>query len=155
ETNKDAADYSDLANFTRIVSAPASGGTAGQPAISDAAYPAALATVLDIDEFYKFIATDALIGNQEGGLQSGRADDVSIYRGLVDTRFRFIPHDMDDVFDIGSGIGDPITRSIFSYDLEVQQGHTGVVGLTRLFNHPALVPRYYAALLDAMNTWFN
>ncbi len=155
QTNQAQADYSDVANLTRIISAPETGGTAGQPAISNAAYPAAVATVLDVDQFYRYIATDALIGNQEGGLQSGRADDFSLYRGVVDTRFRFVPHDMDDVFDIGAGAGDPITRSLFSYDEQVQQGNTGVVGLRRMFNHPAMVPRYYAAVLDAMNSWFN
>ena len=155
QTNQDIADYSDLVNLTRIISAPETGGTAGQPAITNADYPAALATVLDVDQVYRFIATDALIGNQEGGLQSGRADDFSMYRGVVDTRFRFVPHDMDDVFNIGAGAGDPITRSLFSYDELVQQGNTGVVGLRRMFNHPALVPKYYAAVLDAMNTWFN
>ena len=155
ETNKEEADFSDMVNFTRIISAPATGGTAGQPAISDAAYPAAVATVLDVDAFYRFIATDALIGNQEGGLQSGRADDVSMYRGVADPRFRFVAHDMDDVFGIGAGAGDGSTRSIFSYDEQVQQGNTGVVGLRRMFNHPALLPRYYAALMEGLDTWFN
>ncbi|MFN0125811.1 MAG: lamin tail domain-containing protein [Verrucomicrobiales bacterium] len=155
ETNKVEDDYSDLMQLTRVVSAPTSGGTAEQPALSDDAYPAAVAAVLDLDHFFTYIATDALLGNQEGGLQSGRADDVSIYRGVVDPRFRFVPHDLDDVFDIGAGVGNPVTRSIFSYDESEQQGNTGVVGLRRLFNHPALVPKYYAALLDALDRWFN
>lgn len=155
ETNKDANDYSDLANLTRIVSADPTVSNPGQPAISDANYPAQVATVLDVDQFYRFLATDALIGNQEGGLQSARADDVSIYRGVVDPRFRFVPHDMDDVFDIGAGVGDPVTRSIFSYDEFTQQGNTGLRGLRRMFSHPALLPKYYAALLDSMDTWFN
>ncbi len=155
ETNKDANDYTDLANLTRVLSAPATGGTALQPAISDAAYPAAVSAVLDVDQFYRYIATDALVGNQEGGLQSGRADDTSLYRGIVDQRFRFVPHDLDDVFDIGTGAGNPITRSIFSYDEQVQQGNTGVVGLRRMFNHPALLPKYYTAVLEGINTWFN
>jgi hypothetical protein len=155
ETNKSANDYSDLIAFTRVVSAPAAGGNAEQPAIADDAYPAAVAAVLDLDQFYKYIATDALVGNQEGGLQSGRADDTSLYRGVADPRFRFVPHDLDDVFDIGTGAGSPITRSIFSYDESVQQGNTGLVGLRRLFNHPALVPKYYAALLEGMDQWFN
>jgi hypothetical protein len=154
ETNQDANDYSDLAKLTKIVSAPVTGGTADQPAISNAEYPGAVAAVLDLEEFYRFIAVDALIGNQEGGLQSGRADDVSLYRGVKDERFRFIPHDMDDVFDIGVGAGNPITRSIFAYDGGATPG-TGVLGLARLFNHPALVPRYYAAVLDGVNRWFN
>ncbi len=151
ETNKDADDYSDLINLAKVISAPATGGTAEQPAISDADYSAAVAAVLDIDQFYRYLATDVLIGNREGGLQSGRADDVSIYRGLVDTRFRFVPHDLDDVFFAGNGIGDPVTRSLFSYDTT----SGGLTGLTRMFNHPRLLPRYYAAVLDAMNTWYN
>jgi len=155
ETNQEANDYSDLVELTKIVSAPVTGGTAEQPAISNADYPAAVATVLDLDQFYRYIACDALLGNQEGGLQSGRADDFSLYRGVVDKRFRFVPHDLDDIFDIGAGVGNPITRSLFSYDEQVQNGNTGVVGLRRLFNHPALVPKYYAAVLDAMDRWFN
>lgn len=155
ETNMTVGDYSDLIDLTRIVSAPIANGTEEQPALGDAEYPAAVATVLDLDHFYKYIATDALLGNQEGGLQTGRADDASLYRGIADPRFRFVPHDLDDVFDIGTGAGNPVTRSIFSYDETVQQGNTGLAGLRRLFNHPALVPRYYAALLDGMDRWFN
>ncbi len=151
ETNKAENDYSDLINLAKIVGAPASGGTAALPAISNAAYPAAVATVLDVDHFYRYLAVDALIGNQEGGLQSGRADDVSIYRGVVDPRFRFVPHDLDDVFDIGNGAGNLLNRSIFSYDIS----SGGVTGLSRMLNHPQLLPKYYSALLDAMNTWFD
>lgn len=157
ETNKEENDYTDLANFCKVVSAPATGGNAAQPAISDAAYPAALGAVLDTDEFFRFLAADALIGNQEGGLQSGRADDTSLYRGVIDPRFKFVPHDLDDVFDIGNGSGNPITRSIFSYDYSfgTTNAGTGVVGLARLFQHPQLLPKYYSALLQAMDSWFN
>ena len=136
DTNQDANDYSDLINFCRTVSAPISGGTAGQPAISDAAYPAALAAVLDIDETFRYVAADALIGNMEGGLQSGRADDATLYRGVADPRFRFIPHDLDTIFDIGDALNGA-TRNIFSYDGGNNPG-TGVLGLARLFNHPQL-----------------
>ena len=157
ETNQDANDYSDLANLTKIISAPLTGGTTAQPAIADADYVAALGGVLDIDQVFRFFATDALVGNQEGGLQSGRGDDVSIYRGVLDPRFKFIPHDLDDVFDIGNGSGSPVTRSVFSYDFAfgTTNAGTGVLGLARLFNHPQLVPRYYAAVLEGLDTWFT
>ena len=113
--------------------------------------------MLNVDEFFRFLAVDALIGNQEGGLQSGRADDVSLYRGVVDPRFRFIPHDMDDVFDIGSGSGNPITRSIFSYDFAFNTStpNTGVLGFNRILSNAQLLPRYYAALVEGLNTYFN
>ncbi len=153
ETNKDENDFSDLINLVKVVSAPVTGGTVAQPAIADAAYPAALAAVLDIDEAFRFFAADALLGNMEGGLQSGRGDDASLYRGVLDPRFRFVPHDLDTIFDIGDTLNGA-TRSIFSYDGGTALG-TGVLGLTRLFTHPQLVPRYYAAVLDGLNTWFN
>ena len=157
ETNQDANDYSDLIEFARVVSAPITGGTAEQPAIANDAYVAAVAARLDIDQFYRFLAVDALIGNREGGLQTGRADDVSLYRGINDPRFKFIPHDLDDVFDLGAGLGqNPVTRSLFSYDGQAPTaGSSGLSGLTRMFNHPQLVPRYYTAVLDALDTWFN
>jgi hypothetical protein len=153
ETNKEENDYSDLINLARVASAPVTGGSAAQPAISDAAYPAALAAVLDIDEAFRFFAADALIGNREGGLQDGRGDDASLYAGVIDPRFRFIPHDLDTVFDIGDVTGG-VTRNIFGFDGSNAPG-TGVLGLARLFNHPQLAPRYYAALLNALDTWFN
>ncbi|MGI8604046.1 MAG: lamin tail domain-containing protein [Verrucomicrobiales bacterium] len=147
ETNEDENKWSDLINLARVVSAPSTGGTAEQPAISDALYPGEVSDVLNLDQFYRYITTDALIGNQEGGLQSGRADDVSIYSGVIDPRFLFVPHDMDSVFNLGSFAGNPVTRSIFSYE--------GLAGMPRVFNHPELVPRYYAAVLEGLDTWFN
>ncbi|MGV3531973.1 MAG: CotH kinase family protein, partial [Chthoniobacteraceae bacterium] len=151
ETNQDENDFRDVIEAARIVSAPAASGTAAQPAISDEDYPEEVAKVFDLDDFYTYLATDALIGNQEGGLQTGRFDDVSIYIGVKDKRVKWIPHDLDDVFDIGAEAGNPVTRSIFSYD--VNGG--GLAGMTRLFRHPELVPRYYAKVLEQMEKWFN
>ena len=71
--------------------------------------------------------------------------------GILDPRFKLVPHDFDDVFNIGGEAGDGRTRSIFSYDA----ASGGVQGLRTLFNHPELVPRYYAKVLEGMDTWFN
>ncbi len=153
ESNYEQFDFSDLIELCRVISAPKTGGSGAQPAITDVDYVAALSSHLDLDETYKFFAVDALIGNMEGGLQNGGGDDASMYRGTVDTRFKFIPHDLDTIFDIGDTTGG-VSRSIFSYDGGTSPG-TGVLGLARIFNHPQLVPRYYSALLEAMDTWFN
>jgi hypothetical protein len=86
-----------------------------------------------------------LIGNQEGGLQTGRADDASIYRGVLDQRFRWIPHDLDDIFDIGDEAGNPITRSIFAYDIN----GGGVVGSANVYasaTRPSLLCDRFALL---------
>lgn len=157
KTNEEENDYSDLIELTKVISAPATSGTAAQPAIADADYVAALATKVNIDQWLTWFASDALVGNQEGGLQSGRCDDVSMYRGVLDPRFILVPHDFDDVFNIGSGVGNPVTRSIFSYDYTSggTTPGTGNLGLARFFSHPEIVQRYYANVLTQCDTWFN
>ncbi len=156
KTNEEFNDYSDLITLTDKLTNT-----------SDADFPATIEQYLDLDQWLTFIATDALIGNQEGGLQSGRADDVGLYRGMIDKRFRLVPHDFDSVFAFGlntqdpggvstAAVGDPYVRSIFSYDgEEPTYGTSGVSGLHRLFSHPEIVPRYYAKLLEQMDKWFN
>ena len=59
------------------------------------------------------------------------------------------------VFNIGDGVGNPVTRVDLQLRRQAPQRQRRIDGLPRLFNHPQLVPRYYAALLDALNTWFN
>ncbi len=157
KTNEELNDYSDLAALCKVISAPITGGTVDQPAITDANYVAELSAKINLDQWLTFFATDAVIGNQEGGLQSGRADDAGMYRGVVDQRFFLLPHDFDAVFNLGLASGNPVTRSIFSYDnaFGSTTPGTGVVGLTRLFNHPDIVPLYYAKVLEQMDKWFN
>ena len=157
KTNEEINDYSDLIALTeKLTNTP------------DATFAATILPVLDVDQWFTHFATDALIGNQEGGLQSGRADDAGMYRGVVDPRFKLIPHDFDSVFSFGltaqdpggpgggGAFGMPGTRSIFSYDGEAPTtGVDGVLGLRRLFTHPQIVPRYYATILAQMEKWFN
>jgi hypothetical protein len=149
--------YADLIELCRVASAPATGGTAAQPAIADADYRARLEEVLDLRQWLTFIALDALIGNMEGGLQTGRSDDYAMYRGLVDPRFRLVPHDFDTCFTLGAGGGLGTTRSIFSYDGEAPSNATGnrLAGLVRLFNHPDILPDYYAILVDLLDHEFR
>ena len=156
KTNEEINDYSDLITLTdKLTNTP------------DATFLATIQQYVDLDQWLTFIATDALVGNQEGGLQSGRADDAGLYRGMIDTRFKFIPHDFDSVFAFGLGaqdpggvstaaVGDPYTRSIFSYDGQAPtSGADGVLGLHRIFSHPEVVPKYYAKVLEQMDKWFN
>ncbi len=152
-TNEDLNDWSDLINLCRVISAPATGGTAGQPAISDAEYPQRVREVIDVEQWFTYLALDALVGNQEGGLPTGRADDFAIYRGVKDPRFLLIPHDFDTCFDFNTtdGPGNPRDRSIFSF----HTGSASVTGLERLFTHPALVPVYYQRMLHLVNHVFN
>ncbi|HUU93743.1 MAG TPA: CotH kinase family protein, partial [Phycisphaerae bacterium] len=100
---------------------------------------------VNIDQWLRFMAVDALIGNREGGLTSGRGDDYAMYQGVVDPRFLLVPHDLDTLLGEG-GTAPDLDRSIFIYD--------GVVGLEDLLDHPDIVPRYYAQYLDLIDTVF-
>ncbi|HEV7866965.1 MAG TPA: lamin tail domain-containing protein, partial [Chthoniobacteraceae bacterium] len=135
QTNQDEDQWSDLIQLTdKLTNAPA------------ATYREELGTVLDLDQWIRFLVTDSLIGNREGGLQSAKGDDFALYRGVNDPRFLLLPHDLDTTMSFGGVSAEP-NRSIFTYE--------GIVGLTRLLNDPAILPDYYSAFLEAMETWFN
>ena len=152
-TNEDVNDWTDLINLCRTISAPATGGTAAQPAITDADYPQRVREVINVEQWFTYLALDALVGNQEGGLPTGRADDFAIYRGVKDPRFILIPHDFDTCFDLNTtdGLSTPAGRSIFSF----HTGGASLLGLQRLFTHPDLVPVYYQKMLHLVNNVFT
>jgi hypothetical protein len=125
QTNSAQDDYSDLLNLIDKLN---------NPAISDEDFLAEINEVLDIEQFTRFFAADALAGNREGGLTDGTGDDYAMYCGLIDPRFRLLPHDLDTML----GQGDHDYRPdwpIFNY--------AGVDGLTRLFDQPEFVKLYY------------
>ena len=133
-TNEELDDWSDLIELTRVLSeAP------------DEGFVDRVEEVLDIDQWLRFIALDSLLGNREVGLALGAGDNYWLYRGMVDTRFKIIPHDLDTILGRGR-LGEP-NRSIFAY--------TDVVGLRRLLTHPDLVPRYYQAYVQLIDEVFN
>ncbi len=152
-TNEDVNDWSDLINLCKTVSAPATGGSAAQPAISDADYPQRVREVINVDQWFTYLAMDALVGNQEGGLPTGRADDCAIYRGVLDPRFTLIPHDFDTCFNLNNddNITTPANRTIWSF----YDSSASLTGLARLFTHPDLAPLYYQKMLFLVNNVFT
>ncbi len=109
--------------------------------------------VINVEQWFTYLALDALVGNQEGGLPTGRADDCAIYRGVIDPRFVLIPHDFDTCFNLNNddNLTTPSGRSIFSF----HTGSASLLGLQRLFTHPDLVPVYYQKLLHLVNNVFT
>ena len=86
-TNEENDDWSDLIHMLDVLNnAP------------EATYLQDIAGVIDVDQWLRYIATDALIGNAEGGLMSGRGDDFIMYCGTTDSRFVLVPHDLDTLF---------------------------------------------------------
>ncbi len=126
-TNRSVADYSDVMNLTFVLNNA-----------SDETYFDEVSQIVDIDEWLRTIAMIELSGYSEFGLLTGDAqgDDYAMYRGIEDPRFLMMPYDLDGMFD-------DRTNDIFST--------LNVPALNRLLNHPDVMPRFYAQLVDLMD----
>ncbi len=135
DTNEEADDWSDLIALTDALNnAPA------------ANYVQVVAQHVNIDQWLRYLALDALLQNRETGLNRGIGDDYKMYRGVNDPRFVLVAHDLDTVLGQGNNVG-PIDQSIFTF--------TQVDGLARFLTHPEIVPRFYQQVVDVIDTTFN
>ncbi len=113
--------------------------------IPDAEFVAEINKAAYLEKWMRFLAVDALVGNREGGLNSGQGDDYAMYRGVEDPRFWLLPHDLDTLLGQGDHDYQP-QRDIFLY--------AGVKGLSRLFRHPDVIRLYYQQYKDLVETVF-
>jgi hypothetical protein len=132
-TNEAADDWTDLINLTNVFTNS-----------SDAEFAAAIGNVIDVDQWLRYLALDALLSNDESGLQSGIGDDFALYRGVNDSRFILIPRDLDTLLGRGNTPVDFDDNSIW--------GATGVPALDRLLKHPQFAPRFLQQMRDLANT---
>jgi len=113
--------------------------------ISDNEFVAQVSRAAHLEKWMRFLAFDAIVGNREGGLNSGQGDDYAMYRGVEDPRFWLVAHDLDTLLGQGDHDYQP-QRDIFTY--------TGVKGLSRLFRHPDVLRLYYQQHKDLIETVF-
>jgi hypothetical protein len=102
------------------------------------------AEILDMNEWTRFMATNAMAGNREGSLITGHGDDYAMYRGVEDPRFQLVPHDLDTV--LGENGYDP------RYPL---WNYAKVKGLTSLLANPDVISRYYRQFAEQADTVFS
>ena len=126
-TNAAAADWSDVINLTFALNET-----------NDDVYINEVESVANVDQWLRFLALNALLDNREGGLVNGdrRGDDYAAYRGIEDSRFVLIPHDLDSLFS-------RVDRSFFR--------SRGVPALNRLLNEPTYLRRYFFHLDDLID----
>lgn len=141
-TNKNEDNWSDLIDLTdRMNNYP------------DSSYVADISPVINIDQWMRWFATQSIIGNIERGLANGAGDDYAMYRGIGDTRFILLPHDLDSLRATGGDEGTEwqspgkINDSIWKA--------TGVDAIDRFLTFPDLESQYYAAFHDLINTTFS
>ena len=130
ETNEEDNDWTDLYALTFALN---------NQAISNDEFISEVAKVANLRQWARFLAADTLIGNREGGLNSGLGDDYAMYRGGLDRRFILLPHDLDTILGQGtSSFSSSVSSSIFGYE--------NVAGFHRLFSHPDFLLLYFQQL---------
>ncbi len=130
QTNSAEGDYSDLHRLGDVL--------ANSP---DETFLAEFAQVADVDQWLRFFAVNAFLVNRESTITRGGTGDFALYRGVVDTRFRLLPKDLDSILVSSPGV------SLFEASAHPQ--------VQRFLEHPALVPRYYAFIRELAGTVFE
>ncbi|MHC4745171.1 MAG: CotH kinase family protein, partial [Planctomycetota bacterium] len=137
QTNRSENDYSDIFELIDKLN---------NTSIPYTNLPVEVGQVADLDQWMRYMATDAFAGNREGGLYEGEGDDYAMYRGIMDPRFSLLPHDLDTLF----GQGDHSYRP----DWEIF-GYSRVPGLERLFGQNEIWKAYYGQFKVLAETVFK
>ena len=142
QTNSSADDWTDLDEWLRVMN----------QAPGDPDYIAQVEAVADLDQWMRWFACMTILANGETNASNGTDDDYSIYRGEADTRFVFLPHDLDTILGQGdfSSITDP-ESTIFDM---IERGDS-LGPLEPLFQDPGILTRYYTALRELLQTTFS
>ncbi|MBN2313458.1 MAG: lamin tail domain-containing protein [Sedimentisphaerales bacterium] len=131
-TNTAEDDWSDLIELCYVLSDT-----------PDDLYVEEVSRVINIDQWLRFLAINALLDNNETSLSNGYGDDYYLYRGVDDPRFVLIQHDLDTIFGRSGSVTSGIFRS------------TALPTLNRFLRHPLFVRRYYFHLRDLIETTFS
>lgn len=142
QTNESENDWSDLDEFLRVMN----------QASGDPDYIAQVEAVANLDQWMRWFAVEALIANGETNASNGTDDDYSMYSGVVDSRFIFLPHDLDTILSFGDG--SRITDPEFTIFDMIGRGDT-LAPLVPLFTDPSIRTRYHQALRDLIQTSFS
>lgn len=127
QTNEETADWSDVIDLCRVFSEA-----------SDEAFPAAISSRINVDEWLRWLAVNEILSNQEGGLHRDTGDDYFLYRPRGG-KFVLLPWDMDSTF------------------LEPEQRffRPTIPAIRRLLTHPQFAGRYYGILLEIGENHFT
>ena len=69
--------------------------------------------IIDVNEWLRYFAMNALLDNNESGIYMGYGDDYTLYRGMLDPRTLMVPHDLDTIMGQG-GVRAPPTPASFA-----------------------------------------
>jgi len=105
----------------------------------DAEFAAAVAPLIDVEEWLLFFAAQACLSNNEGNIAKDKGDDYFIYFRRRDGKAVLIPWDFDTCF----------------YSASEQLFRPTVASIRRFLRHPAFAPGYHAWLEKLMDGAFS
>ncbi|MEZ5300417.1 MAG: lamin tail domain-containing protein [Verrucomicrobiales bacterium] len=142
QTNGSEWDWSDLDGFLNIWDDARNGNM----------NLAEIEAIADIDQWMRWFGVMTLLNNGETNASNGTDDDYSLYRPEGETKFIFLPHDLDTILGQGDGsaISDP-DHTIFDM---IENGDV-LEPLVPFFNDPSIRTRYHQALRDLLQTSFS
>jgi hypothetical protein len=147
ETNGSEDDWSDLIALTQAIAKGQSTTLAATPTW-DADYVSAIESKIDVRQWLRWFAAEALMSNEETNISRGYGDDFYFYTGALDVRAKLIPHDLDSVFGLDDGSPTPSDMSIFrpvAYESGNFSANTPSP-LYPFFRHPDFARTYFAQL---------
>lgn len=145
-SNASENDWSDLIALTHALSTNT----------PDERYVQTVGQVANIEMFLRYFAVVSALDYSENGLPVGVGDDYAMYRGMVDPRFRLVPHDFDTVLGQGDSAMDA-NRSIWRVvDSPASSSPSQRANFARrLLRHPETAPLYFKELKRLCDTTFS
>ena len=140
QTNTGQWDWSDLDRFLEVMN-----NAPGRPD-----YLKQVERVMNLNQWLRYFAVMALLGNGEGGIANGIDDDYAIYRGVKDTRIQGLPHDLDTILSVGEATSNP-QHTLFDF---AERGDE-IEPLEPLFDHPEVRRRYFTVMAELLQTSFS
>ena len=120
---------------------------------SDANFVDAVSQWIDAPMWMRYFAFMSMCTSLETSIASGRGDDYSLYRGVLNPRFILLPHDLDTI--LGRGDTSPnVTANLFRM-INPPNGGANVPAINRFMTNNAFVWMYYAELQRLLDTSFS
>ncbi len=122
-------------------------------ATPDSSYVQTVSQHMDLGLFVRYFAVGSALDFSETSLLRGVGDDYAMYRGVVDPRFRLVPHDFDTILGQGDSSMDgnrSIWRVVDSPASTAPDQRANVA--RRLLRHPETAPLYFRELKRLCDT---
>lgn len=113
---------------------------------------AAVTNAVDVGQWMRFFAVNALADNSETNISSGDGDDYFLYLGALEPRARLIPFDLDTILGRSAG-SNSATHDLFRMTVSVHSGNPPTP-LNAFMKHPDFAPVYYDELIRLLDGLF-